>query len=67
MNDEERLEIECPECGEKLIVLRIARKPQIQPATVQERDEDRRAFSLREIAEKCGVFILRHLAIRCSW
>jgi len=55
MNDEERLEIECPDCGKKLMVLRIAGPRQIQPVSVQERHDDRRAFSLREIAEKCGV------------
>ena len=55
MSDEERLEIECPDCGKKLMVLRIARSRTIEPALVQERQDDRRAYSLREIAEKCGV------------
>ena len=55
MNNEDRLEIECPDCGKKLMILRIAGARQIHPGPVQQPQEDRRAFSLREIAEKCGV------------
>jgi hypothetical protein len=53
--DEERLEIECPDCGKKLMVLRIARSCTIEAAPVREPQDDRRAYSLREVAEKCGV------------
>jgi hypothetical protein len=49
--NEERMEIECPDCGKKLMVLRIACSGTIEPAPVQERQDDRRAYSLREVAE----------------
>jgi len=55
MSYEERLEIECPDCSKKLIVLRIAGTRAAHPAPIPEPQKDRRAFSLGGIAGKCGV------------
>ena len=54
MSDEERLEIECPDCGKKLMVLRIARSIQRSQAK-ESSNADLQAFSLHEAAKKCGV------------
>lgn len=55
MSYEKRLEIECPDRGKKLIVLRIAGTRAAHPAAIPEPQEDPRAFSFGEIAGKCGV------------
>ena len=54
MSDEERLEIECPDCGKKLMVLRIARPIQLVQSK-EPPNTDLQAFSLHEAAKKCGV------------
>jgi hypothetical protein len=66
MNDEVRLEIQCPDCGKKLMVLRIAGTRLVQSAPILERQDDRRAFSLGEIAEKCGVSYSAILRTPCQ-
>jgi rRNA maturation protein Nop10 len=53
MSDDERLEIECPDCGKKLMVLRIARPARIY--SPQPPAEALEAYSLKEAAKKCGV------------
>jgi hypothetical protein len=53
MSNDEQLEIECPDCGKKLMALRIARRARIysQPAPAEALE----AYSLKQAAKKCGV------------
>jgi hypothetical protein len=53
MSDEERLEIECLDCGKKLVVLRIVRP--IQPVQIKDSpNTDLQSYSVPESAKSAA-------------